>query len=59
MSALWTIEAMAKAMNATRQGALPASISGISIDTRTAQPGMPSSPLSATAATATILFRPR
>ena len=39
MSALWTIEAMAKAMNATRQGALPASISGISIDTRTAQPG--------------------
>ncbi|MGD9767689.1 MAG: UDP-N-acetylmuramoylalanyl-D-glutamyl-2,6-diaminopimelate--D-alanyl-D-alanine ligase [Pseudolabrys sp.] len=39
MSALWTIEAMAKAMNATRQGALPASISGISIDTRTVQPG--------------------
>ncbi|MCW5683923.1 MAG: UDP-N-acetylmuramoylalanyl-D-glutamyl-2,6-diaminopimelate--D-alanyl-D-alanine ligase [Pseudolabrys sp.] len=39
MSALWTIEAMAMAMNATRQGALPASISGISIDTRTAQPG--------------------
>lgn len=39
MSALWTIEAMAAAMHATRQGALPAAINGISIDTRTAQPG--------------------
>ena len=39
MSALWTIEAMATAMGAERQGALPQSISGISIDTRTIAPG--------------------
>jgi UDP-N-acetylmuramoyl-tripeptide--D-alanyl-D-alanine ligase len=39
VSALWTIEAMATAMGAERQGALPQSISGISIDTRTIAPG--------------------
>jgi len=33
--ALWTVEAMAAAMGATRAGALPASISGLSIDSRT------------------------
>jgi UDP-N-acetylmuramoyl-tripeptide--D-alanyl-D-alanine ligase len=32
---LWTAEAMAEAMGAGRSGALPTSISGISIDTRT------------------------
>jgi UDP-N-acetylmuramoyl-tripeptide--D-alanyl-D-alanine ligase len=31
---LWTIEAMAQALGASRSGALPASISGISIDSR-------------------------
>jgi UDP-N-acetylmuramoyl-tripeptide--D-alanyl-D-alanine ligase len=39
MTALWTIEAMAHAMGAERQGVLPRSISGISIDTRTIAPG--------------------
>jgi len=39
MTALWTLEAMASAMVAERQGALPQSISGISIDTRTIVPG--------------------
>ena len=33
--ALWTVEEMAGAMGAERQGALPQSISGISIDSRT------------------------
>jgi hypothetical protein len=33
MTALWTIEAMASAMGAERQGALPQTISGLSIDT--------------------------
>ena len=36
---LWAIEAMASAMQADRQGALPATIAGISIDSRTLQPG--------------------
>ncbi len=36
---LWTVEAMAKAMGAARAGALPAAISGLSIDTRTLKPG--------------------
>ena len=43
MTPLWTIEAMASAMGAElgaeRHGALPQSISGISIDTRTIAPG--------------------
>jgi UDP-N-acetylmuramoyl-tripeptide--D-alanyl-D-alanine ligase len=39
MTALWTVDAMATAMGAERQGALPQSISGISIDTRTIEPG--------------------
>src|SRR5947209_6885363 len=33
--ALWTVEAMAAAMGATRAGALPASVTGLSIDSRT------------------------
>src|SRR6478735_6204470 len=33
--ALWTVEDMAAAMGAERQGTLPATISGLSIDTRT------------------------
>jgi UDP-N-acetylmuramoyl-tripeptide--D-alanyl-D-alanine ligase len=37
--ALWTIDAMAAAMGAERQGALPQAISGLSIDSRTAAPG--------------------
>ncbi|KIZ38908.1 MULTISPECIES: UDP-N-acetylmuramoylalanyl-D-glutamyl-2,6-diaminopimelate--D-alanyl-D-alanine ligase [Rhodopseudomonas] len=36
---LWTLDAMAQAMNATRNGALPADIFGISIDSRTLAPG--------------------
>jgi UDP-N-acetylmuramoyl-tripeptide--D-alanyl-D-alanine ligase len=36
---LWTVDAMASAMGAERHGALPQSISGISIDTRTIVPG--------------------
>ncbi len=36
---LWTVEAMAQAMRATRTGALPASIPGLSIDTRSIAPG--------------------
>jgi UDP-N-acetylmuramoyl-tripeptide--D-alanyl-D-alanine ligase len=39
MTALWTVDAMATATGAERQGALPQSISGISIDTRTIAPG--------------------
>jgi len=39
MSALWTTDAMAAAMRAERQGALPAAVGGISIDTRTVRPG--------------------
>ncbi len=39
MRALWTVEAMATAMGAERQGALPQTISGISIDSRTIAPG--------------------
>jgi UDP-N-acetylmuramoyl-tripeptide--D-alanyl-D-alanine ligase len=38
-AALWTVEAMAKAMGAERRGALPAGVSGISIDTRSIAPG--------------------
>ena len=37
MSALWSIDDMAKAMRAEKSGALPASVSGISIDSRTAE----------------------
>jgi UDP-N-acetylmuramoyl-tripeptide--D-alanyl-D-alanine ligase len=36
---LWTVEDMAKAMGATRHGALPQAITGLSIDTRTVTPG--------------------
>jgi UDP-N-acetylmuramoyl-tripeptide--D-alanyl-D-alanine ligase len=36
---LWTLEAMSAAMDAQRQGALPAAITGISIDSRTIKPG--------------------
>jgi len=36
---LWTVETMAAAMRAGRQGALPASVHGISIDTRSIVPG--------------------
>jgi UDP-N-acetylmuramoyl-tripeptide--D-alanyl-D-alanine ligase len=36
---LWTVEAMATAMGAERRGALPQSVSGISIDSRTLAPG--------------------
>ena len=37
--ALWTVDAMAEAMGAERQGALPPSVSGISIDSRTIAAG--------------------
>jgi len=36
---LWTVEAVAKAMGAKPQGALPAAVPGLSIDTRTIAPG--------------------
>ncbi len=39
MTALWTTDAMASAMHAARQGALPAAVPGISIDSRSLQPG--------------------
>ena len=39
MSALWSIDAMADAMQAERAGNLPAGISGISIDSRTLSKG--------------------
>jgi len=35
---LWTVDAMAKAMSAQRQGALPETVPGLSIDTRTLAP---------------------
>jgi len=38
-AALWTVEAMADAMGAQRQGPLPPTICGISIDSRTIAPG--------------------
>src|SRR5512142_3113103 len=38
-SALWTSSAMAAAMRAQANGALPEGISGISIDSRTLKPG--------------------
>jgi UDP-N-acetylmuramoyl-tripeptide--D-alanyl-D-alanine ligase len=39
MTALWTIDDMAKAMRATKSGALPADVTGISIDSRTVANG--------------------
>jgi UDP-N-acetylmuramoyl-tripeptide--D-alanyl-D-alanine ligase len=39
MSALWTVAAMTSAMGARPSGAVPETISGISIDTRTIGPG--------------------
>src|SRR5258707_12535819 len=36
---LWSVEAMLGAMRATGAGALPASVMGLSIDTRTIAPG--------------------
>jgi UDP-N-acetylmuramoyl-tripeptide--D-alanyl-D-alanine ligase len=38
-SALWTVQEMAAAMSAEQQGALPQSVPGISIDSRTIRPG--------------------
>jgi UDP-N-acetylmuramoyl-tripeptide--D-alanyl-D-alanine ligase len=38
-SALWTTDAMAGAMDAERQGALPQAVSGLSIDSRSLAPG--------------------
>src|SRR5262249_57019015 len=37
--ALWTLDEMASAMAAERQGALPTSVSGLSIDSRSIAPG--------------------
>jgi UDP-N-acetylmuramoyl-tripeptide--D-alanyl-D-alanine ligase len=37
--ALWTVDAMASAMGAERQGPLPVSVSGLSIDSRSVAPG--------------------
>lgn len=37
--ALWTVEAMASAMGAERQGPVPASVGGLSIDSRNIAPG--------------------
>ena len=39
MTALWTTDAMATATAAARQGVLPPSVSGISIDSRSIEPG--------------------
>ena len=60
MSALWTVDDMAAAMRADRAGALPADVTGISIDSRSiAQAAMPSSPSRATIATAMTSSTPR
>jgi len=37
--ALWTVDAMASAMGAERQGPVPASVAGLSIDSRNVAPG--------------------
>ncbi|HEX9322102.1 MAG TPA: UDP-N-acetylmuramoylalanyl-D-glutamyl-2,6-diaminopimelate--D-alanyl-D-alanine ligase [Xanthobacteraceae bacterium] len=37
--ALWTLEAMAAAMRASRAGSLPATVRGLSIDSRSIEPG--------------------
>ena len=37
--ALWTVQAMASAMGAERQGPVPASVIGLSIDSRSVAPG--------------------
>jgi UDP-N-acetylmuramoyl-tripeptide--D-alanyl-D-alanine ligase len=37
--ALWTVEAMAAAMRASRAGALPTAVRGLSIDSRSIEPG--------------------
>jgi UDP-N-acetylmuramoyl-tripeptide--D-alanyl-D-alanine ligase len=37
--ALWTVDEMAAAMGAERRGALPRAVSGLSIDSRTIEPG--------------------
>ena len=37
--ALWTVETMASAMGAERQGQVPESVSGVSIDSRSVAPG--------------------
>ncbi len=39
MSALWTVDEMAKAMRAEKSGALPAEVGGVSIDSRTLAKG--------------------
>ena len=39
MSALWTLDALSTAMRAERAGALPAEVSGLSIDSRTLTKG--------------------
>src|SRR5262245_52395892 len=39
MTPLWTVEAMARAMSAACAGALPASVNGISIDSRSIAAG--------------------
>jgi UDP-N-acetylmuramoyl-tripeptide--D-alanyl-D-alanine ligase len=39
MTALWTVDTMAAAMNAGAHGKLPSSVNGISIDSRSLQPG--------------------
>ena len=36
---LWTLDGMAAAMHATRAGALPREVPGLSIDTRSIKPG--------------------
>ena len=54
MSALWTLDAISTAIRAERVGALPAELSGISIDSRTLARAMRSSPFREKIATATI-----
>ena len=51
---LWTVEAMAAAMGAKPQGALPRSVPGLSIDTRTHRAGRGLLRAQGRAATATI-----
>ena len=54
---LWTSDAMARAMRASVQGALPPDVSGISIDSRSIAPGEAYLRSRATFTTATPLWK--
>ena len=59
MTALWTIDDMAKAMGAEKSGVLPNAVPGLSIDSRGLAKGEAFFAIKATIATAMISSRPR